>query len=431
MVRLMAALKSWISAVNGASVVRFFPVLCVLALCACSAPTTSPSPVVSQIPPTPSATFFLPTPQTQFMECVVAALPEVETTATPYYPQPREGDWTLGAADAPVTFLIYNDFNCFSCADFAAVYRPLQEEFAQDLRIVYRFLPTEFLAKAPLAAQAAQAAGLQGKFWEMHDLLFDQQAVWMPFTKEEFVTWLDGQMAALGLDGTQFALDLESAAVIQRVQADTEDAARLNIPPAPFLVINDRAYSGPSDLKSLTKIINLSLLPRRQFHECPPVVIDTSREYIATLHTEKGDIVLQLYADKAPAAVNSFVFLAQQGWYDGVTFHEVIPGAYALSGDPSATGLGNPGYIFTENPDLSLRFDRPGVVALFNSSPNSNGSMFFITYTASEGFSAAYPIFGQVIQGMDVLESLTPRNPNSTEFPPSGDKILSISIEER
>ena len=177
--------------------------------------------------------------------------------------------------------------------------------------------------------------------------------------------------------------------------------------------------------------ISLIALGTRQFKSCPPFDVDTSRQYIATLHTAKGDIVIQLLAEQAPLAVNSFVFLARKGWFDGVTFHRVIPGFVAQAGDPSGTGRGGPGYYFNNEVRTDLLFDKPGVVGMANSGPDTNGSQFFITYAPEPQLDGSYTVFGQVVSGMDVAEGLTPRDPQaSTDLPP-GDKILGVTIEER
>jgi cyclophilin family peptidyl-prolyl cis-trans isomerase len=171
-------------------------------------------------------------------------------------------------------------------------------------------------------------------------------------------------------------------------------------------------------------------LGEKQFTECPPFAIDTSKTYVATIETEKGNIVIQLFADKAPLAVNSFVFLARQGWYDGVTFHRVIPGFIAQAGDPSGTGRGNPGYFFkTEVSDLL--FTKPGVVSMANSGPDTNGSQFFITFAPAAHLNGNYTIFGQVLSGLDVAEKLTPRDPAQFSSLTPGDKIIRITIEEK
>jgi cyclophilin family peptidyl-prolyl cis-trans isomerase len=160
------------------------------------------------------------------------------------------------------------------------------------------------------------------------------------------------------------------------------------------------------------------------------MTIDPTKQYIATLHTEKGDIVIELAADKAPLAVNSFIFLAHNGWFDNVTFHRVIPGFVAQAGDPSGTGFGTPGYAY-KNEITDLKFDAPGVVGMANAGADSNGSQFFITYAAASNLDGKFTVFGHVIQGMDVATNLTPRDPSQSGDLPPGDKILSVSIEEK
>jgi cyclophilin family peptidyl-prolyl cis-trans isomerase len=161
------------------------------------------------------------------------------------------------------------------------------------------------------------------------------------------------------------------------------------------------------------------------------MLISPGKQYVATLHTEKGEIVLELYADQAPTAVNSFVFLARHGWFDGVTFHRVIPGFVAQAGDPTGTGFGGPGYAFDNEISPDLKFDRPGVLGMANSGPGSNGSQFFITLAPAPNLNGDYTIFGHVISGMDVVKGLTPRDPSQAMNLPPGDKINSVTIEEK
>ncbi|HNB53730.1 MAG TPA: peptidylprolyl isomerase, partial [Anaerolineales bacterium] len=141
------------------------------------------------------------------------------------------------------------------------------------------------------------------------------------------------------------------------------------------------------------------------------MIIDPSQTYIATIQTAKGNIVIKLLADKAPLAVNNFVFLATNGWYDKVTFHRVLQGFMAQGGDPSGTGYGGPGYAF-QNEDAGLSFDREGLLAMANAGPDTNGSQFFITFGPAEHLDGGYTIFGEVIEGMDVVKSLTLRDPS-------------------
>jgi len=161
----------------------------------------------------------------------------------------------------------------------------------------------------------------------------------------------------------------------------------------------------------------------------PAMQIDTGRDYEATLLTEKGLIRIELFDDLVPNTVNNFVFLARQGYYDGVTFHRVIPGFMAQTGDPTGTGTGGPGYTFADEIVPSLRHDSPGIVSMANSGPNTNGSQFFITYSATPHLDGAHSVFGRVLEGMQVLESLSERDPDSATAP--GDRIITVSIVER
>jgi cyclophilin family peptidyl-prolyl cis-trans isomerase len=160
------------------------------------------------------------------------------------------------------------------------------------------------------------------------------------------------------------------------------------------------------------------------------MVIDVKKQYEATLKTEKGDIVIKLLADKAPLAVNSFVFLSQQGWFNNVTFHRVLENFVAQAGDPSGSGFGGPGYEF-KNENTSAVFDKAGLVAMANGGPDTNGSQFFITYAAASNLNGSYTIFGEVTQGMDVVKKLTLRDPQSGGNLPAGDKILSVTIASK
>jgi cyclophilin family peptidyl-prolyl cis-trans isomerase/tetratricopeptide (TPR) repeat protein len=161
----------------------------------------------------------------------------------------------------------------------------------------------------------------------------------------------------------------------------------------------------------------------------PPMAIDPNKTYRATIVTQKGNIVLELYADRAPNTINNFVFLAREGFYDNSTFHRVIPGFMAQGGDPTGTGRGGPGYAFADEFDPTLRHDGPGMVSMANSGPNTNGSQFFITYEATPWLDDRHTVFGNVVQGMDVLGALGPRDPQ--ENPDyQGDTVLTIVIQE-
>lgn len=171
------------------------------------------------------------------------------------------------------------------------------------------------------------------------------------------------------------------------------------------------------------------LVGEKQYSGAPPMMIDQTKKYTATVTMARGgEFTIQLYPDKAPMTVNSFVFLAREGYFDGVTFHRVIDGFMAQGGDPTGTGGGGPGYQFA-NEDSNLTFDKAGVVAMANAGRNTNGSQFFITFGPTPSLNGGYTIFGQVTSGMDVVNNITRRDPESNpNF--SGDTITTITITE-
>ncbi len=160
------------------------------------------------------------------------------------------------------------------------------------------------------------------------------------------------------------------------------------------------------------------------------MVIDPNRRYTATFHTSKGDFTAELFAQQAPITVNNFVFLARDGFYDNTTFHRVITGFMAQGGDPTATGMGGPGYKFNdERGALSLKHDSAGILSMANAGPNTNGSQFFITFAPTDWLNGKHGVFGRVISGMDVVNSIRVRDPGSDRQP--GDAIYSIEIGEQ
>ncbi len=400
-------------------------IMLVLALAACGQATPAPATQVKTSTSAPIAASREP-------GCtVVTRSSEAEPTQQSPIAAVGAGDWVKGPSDAPLTIIEYSDFQCPGCAFVAPLLVSLQEKYPENVRLVFRHYPLITLYdKAALAAQAAEAAGLQDRFWEMHDLLFSRQQEWAEMKPEEFQTWVMQNAERLELDTEQLEKDLTSQALVDQIQQAYKQNYALSMPGTPYLLINGEPYNGPLTSGDLEAMIELILLEERQFTDCPPFSIDPGKQYLAVLQTEKGDITLDLFADQAPLAVNNFVFLARQGWYDGVTFHRVLPGFMAQTGDPTGTGYGGPGYAF-DNEISDLKFDGPGVVGMANAGPGSNGSQFFITYAAAPHLDGGFTIFGRLVSGMDVLEKLTPRDPSQPVDLPPGDKINHVTIIEK
>ena len=160
----------------------------------------------------------------------------------------------------------------------------------------------------------------------------------------------------------------------------------------------------------------------------PSGALDTTKKYAARIKTERGDMLVELYADRTPLTVENFVNLARSGFYDGTTFHRVIPGFMAQGGDPTGTGSGGPGYQFRDEIDPTLRHSAPGMLSMANAGPGTNGSQFFITFGPTPHLDGKHTVFGRVSEGLEVLRSIRERDPQRDRQP--GDRIDTIEITE-
>ena len=187
------------------------------------------------------------------------------------------------------------------------------------------------------------------------------------------------------------------------------------------------ACDGGEATPTPTPTPNPSPTPAYKTYTNPPeMTIDTSKQYTATITTDHGDMVLELFAADVPNTVNNFVFLAQDGFYDNSSFHRVLPGFMAQGGDPTGTGTGTPGYYIPN--EITSHTHVTGALSMANSGADRNGCQFFICYEAKPHLDGSYSVFGQLIEGWEVFESLTPRNPE--EYPTfPGDTIVTITIE--
>jgi len=167
----------------------------------------------------------------------------------------------------------------------------------------------------------------------------------------------------------------------------------------------------------------------KQYGSPPAMQIDPAKKYTAVMHTAKGDISIELFAAQAPITVNNFVFLAREGFYNNTTFHRVIGGFMVQGGDPTGTGTGGPGYRFNDEPGaLALKHDKAGILSMANAGRNTNGSQFFITYGPQPHLNGKHGVFGQVVQGMNVLKEIRERDPQRDRQP--GDALISVDIVE-
>lgn len=361
-----------------------------------------------------------------------AELTEEQKAQLAIFPEVSGDDWTKGPEDAILTVMEYTDFFCPYCGMAYAELETLIEKYPDDVRLVYRPLPLDSLhPTAPLAAYAAESAGMQGKFWEMYDAIFLNREVLSSLTAEEFTEWLKTTAADIGMDVDQFAADIASEDVINKITTAQQTMFEAGVSSTPTVLVNGRPV-GNWQSAYLSNFIEVMKAEKDMVTECPPFVIDQDKEYTATITTEKGDLVLELYPEAAPLAVNSFVYLAREGFYNDVTFHRVYHNFMAQTGDPTGTGWSGAGYQYREEIVPELTYDEAYMVGVARGqAEGSSGSQFFITYVPYPSLNGGYTIFGKLIDGIDVFEQITERDADNNPDAPEGDKIISIEIIEK
>jgi cyclophilin family peptidyl-prolyl cis-trans isomerase/protein-disulfide isomerase len=419
--------------------------LAVLVLSACRpAPTAEPTPTATATAtPVPAPTIVAAPPVNEEGYCEIVPLPELPDEGLPT--APTEDDWSIGASaeDAELTIIEYSDFQCPACAGASPAIESIVET-TPGVRLIFRHLPLESLHdKAYLAAEAAEAAGAQGKFWEMHTLLFERAiqgyitlqgdedtTEWIALSPEEaqaeFVTFAE----ELGLDVERFSNDLEKGTYRAKVDAHVEEFATLEIPSSTptFIIGIGDTYFNPN-ISSYDELVYFLAVAKMMaddftfFETLPEMTVTEADSYQATLQTTQGDIVLELAGSLAPAHINSFLFLAQQQWYDGAEFFYVRDDFVALTGDPSNTTYGYPGYYC--DGEKQSNFNEAGIVGML-----PNGQFFITLGPEAAQLSGQFTQVGRVVAGMDVLDKLAramPRDPTA----PQPDVLQSIQIVEK
>lgn len=313
----------------------------------------------------------------------------------------------------------------------------LVDEYPDEVQIAYRHFPLDNIHDyAFLAAEASEVAGAQGLFWEYHDVLYENQGEFNALTSEEEVReFLIDAADDLGLDADQFTAELDSGEFAAEVAREQLGAIEAGLPGTPALIVNGQLLQGTPPYEAwvdfLEQLRQMAVLEDLQYEEPPAMTIDETAQYLATVEMESGgEFVIELLPESAPLTVNNFVFLVNEGWYDGVTFHRVLPEFVAQTGDPTGTGMGGPGYFIPNEVDPELSHAEEGVVAMANSGPDTNGSQWYVTLGDASFLDGGYTIFGRVIEGMDVVQAITPRDPQANPNVPEGDRIVTITIEE-
>ena len=288
-----------------------------------------------------------------------------------------ELDWSIGPEDAILTIIEYADFQCPYCADASLSLIEYQRNHSNDVRLVYRHFPLSFHEKAVPAALAANAAGYQGMFFEAEEFLFEKQSEWSVLENNEvFTEWLIqefSKFADLDFDLWYLAFsDSDNEAAVRMMYSQVIKTGIISGTPTVFLNYTDSNYM--FDDASLDSYIGNIRKSEYGVTECPDVVIEEGENYTAVLETEIGDVRVELFQDIAPNAVNSFINLAESGWFDGTTLARSYDNSVWM-----AAGIGDPGYGFDSEYDDSLSLNGAGYIGFVNSSGNVNPAEFFIT----------------------------------------------------
>lgn len=361
----------------------------------------------------------------------VAAPP---AACSPFVLNIQSDDHIIGKADAPVTIVEYGDMQCPACGQLNPALMSTFNLVSDTVRLVFRHFPlTTIHDKAQITAQAVEAAALQNKFWEMHELLYTKQADWSATPVTDVVSTLKTYAKDIGLDVTKFGIDLTSASVIARVNRDMQTADVLQLTETPSMFLNGRQINPSAftqqgigeQIRSFVKQLPTPATDAVKLNlSKPEQVIDAESTYVLTIKTSKGDIQAELDPKLAPVTVNSVVFLAQKGYFNSAaTSQNAQDIGIVLFADP--TPAGNPGYSCSIEPSVPGSFSKAGVVAVLHDG-RMNTSQLFITYSPTEQLDSQYSVIGRVTTGLEIVKTLMPADATKP-----GDKILSVTVTKK
>jgi len=318
-------------------------------------------------------------------------------------PEMTSDDRILGSNDAPIKIVIYADFQCSACASLSTGFKHIQELYPDTVSIAYRNFPLSYHKNPFATAIIAEAAGQQGAFWDRATTLYYDQATWYALSDEELLEYALSKAEELGLDVSQFQEDPTDEDLQTALEQEVSDSATLGIGYTPFVIIKGNLF-----LNSMGELNILSLISVAGYggyEECPPAVIGNGKAHTAEIITNYGTSTAELFPESAPTTVNSFIFLAQNDWYDGVAFHRIVEDFIARTGDPSGLGYLGSGYLTEDEINSNLTFDGVGVLAMAKANDDENGNQFFITLVPSSQLDGEITIFGQVSEdSFSVLE---------------------------
>ncbi len=379
-------------------------------------------------------------------EAATVAIPTLAPTATPV-PEPaacapfplnvQEGDHILGKADSIVTLIEYGDMQCPACARAHPGIKTAMAALSDTVRLIFRHYPLVALHdKANIVARGVEAAAVQGKFWEMHDALYEKQADWEKTAIAQITDTLKTYAKDLGLDVAKFETDLASPAVADRVARDMKSGDALKIQGTPSLYLDGRPIN-PDALTGTEIITQFKTYAERRVKDAvgknadvnfakPDNVVEAGATYVMTIKTSKGDIVAEIDPKLAPLNVNATLFLAQKGYFNNapVALNDDQIGA-VLSGNPTVSG--NPGFDCSVEKAPADAFAKPGTLALFGDGTRSN-AQFIFTYTPTAMFAERFSVIGQITQGLDIVKTLQAASEDGSK---KADTIISVEVKKK
>jgi cyclophilin family peptidyl-prolyl cis-trans isomerase/protein-disulfide isomerase len=399
------------------------------------APTSAPTAVPKDAPQSGQESFL-----------GLAGAPYNDGATEALYPGGPAGTrWlpALGVEDAPVTVMEFSEIFCGHCRSFnTESLEGILTDYVATGKVRYVGYMMAFnRTESQQYLAAAMCAAEQGKYFAY------EHAVFAAIGNNAFD--LDAAAREVDLNVEQFGVCKTENRYADAVVDASNAAYERGVTATPTFFVNGQKVQGnnPGEIQRLieealnggqpAETTQQGAIPmpknpadRNGMYTTPPaMVIDPTKTYIATIETAKGNIVAELYAAQVPNTVNNFVFLAREGFYDNTTFHRVIADFMAQAGDPTGTGRGGPGYRFADEFDATLKHDGPGVLSMANAGLNTNGSQFFITFVETPWLDGRHAVFGKVIEGLDVLLSISIRDPQTATTP--GDLIKTIRIEEK
>ncbi len=345
-------------------------------------------------------------------------------------------DRTLGNANAAVTLIEYSNPLCPACSQLHPSLMATMAGVSDTVQLVYRYFPlTHTNDKALIASYALEAANNQGKFWELLAIISEKNAEIETVAFADITNTLKSYATTLGLDLAKFEQDLASPAVAARVQRDIASAEKALVEGTPTIFLDGQSINPGVFVEPeiITQVLSYADDRRMMFEgidvktfnlEGPEQVVGPDSQYVMTWKTTQGEVTIALDASQAPVNVNSIVFLAQQGYFDGAPLltNSTEMGAVLFG---QATRTSNPGYQCTVELPAAGAFSQPGVVALYRDSQYSF-PQFIVTYSPTEQFEGQYTVIGNVTAGLDFLQGMT-----GTIGSPAIDRILTATVAEK